>query len=641
MNYFLARWSPRFLFVFSLTLLCAGFFHPRYSGEVFAQPNISAPQNIRTLPPGGQSPRPRDFPRRTIAPAQAGHSIVKGRVVYKDNLKPLKGARVHVFPAYSDSSDSDLSAPPGIVAFTNNSGEFQIPGLAAGKYYVTVGGAGLSSPSGLGMRLPIPISAIPRREDFEGIVPRHDAQFTVDGTNTAEVEIAIVRGGAISGKVMQPNRAPLTDVTVNIISREGTPGAGTMQFTTQTDRHGEYRLENVPPGEYVVAAAVEDKQGSFDIRSRMRGESQMVTYHPAAITVRDATAVRVESGHETTGVNVTLITRNEFSISGTVVRQHDGTPVAGATVVLRNPNAESGGMISPGMRQRSTESDSSGNWSFSGVQEGSYIATALVPTSPLARPTRMRSQAPELGRANGEPSFRGSRPRFLIAQQEVLVSGADLKQLTLMIVGPGSIRGSVSLEDGSALPADFVIFLELVRDGARPERPLPIRVMPDGSFSLNDVQGGDVYVNLALIPGAPYVLKSLTVNGTDPRQSQLRIIEGAETGPLQVVVSASSGQLSGRVVSEKNGEGLSDYTVLLAPVRNELQRFRTSYLTARTAADGTFQLTGEPGEYFVFARQRGDFPAIITEDFVRVEGSRAQRIKLTAGETSRLDVKIP
>jgi len=546
-----------------------------------------------------------------------------------------------VFPANHDSSEPDLSGLQGIVAFTNNSGEFQIAGLAAGKYYVAVGGAGLSSPSGFGMRLPIPVSAIPTREDFEDIVPRHDAQFTVDGTNTAELEVAIVRGGAISGKVLQLNRAPITDVAVNIISRDGSAGVGMVQFSTQTDRHGEYRLENVPPGEYLVAVAIQDKQGNFDIRARMRGESQTVTYHPAAMNLRDAMAVRVESGHETTGVNVTPITRNKFSVSGKVIRNHDATPIVGATVVLRDPNPESGGMISLGMGQRTTQTDAAGNWSFSGVQEGSYIATALVSSSPQARPMRMRGQPSELSGTAREPTFRETRPRFLIAQQEVFVAGADLKQLSLMIVGPGSLRGTVSLDDGAPVPADFLVFLEQVREGARPERPLPVRVLPDGSFNVSDIQGGDVYLNLALIPDSLYVLKSINANGSDPRESPLRIVEGAETGPLHIVVSRRAGGLSGRVVSDKNSEGLSDYVVLLAPVRKELQRFRTAYLTARTRADGTFQLVGEPGEYFLFARQRGDLPAIITEEYVRIEGAKAQRVSLTAGETSRHDIKVP
>ncbi len=45
------------------------------------------------------------------------------------------------------------------------------------------------------MRLPIPMTAIPRAEDYEEIVPKHDAQFTVDGTNPVEIESQGRRSG--------------------------------------------------------------------------------------------------------------------------------------------------------------------------------------------------------------------------------------------------------------------------------------------------------------------------------------------------------------------------------------------------------------------------------------------------------------
>ena len=585
-------------------------------------------------------------PRRSAAPARTGNSTVKGRVVYKDNGQPLKGARVHVFPANNNSDDSDsgpLNGPPGVIAFANNSGEFQVEGLAAGKYFITVEGAGLSLPSGFGMRLPMPMSAIPKREDFEEIIPRHDAQFTVDGNNTAEVEVSIVRGGSISGKVLRPNRAPLAGVAVNIISREGTAGIGIAQFSAETDKNGEYRLENVPPGEYVVAAATEAKGGQFDIRARLRGESRVVTYHPAALSVRDAMAVRVESGRETPGVNVTLVSRSTSSVSGIVVKQQDGTPVADATVVLRNQDSEMGGMIAPGLAQRTTQTDAAGNWSFTNVQEGSYVATALVPTSPLARPMLGPGQVREprgLGPETRE-LIRGPRPRFLMAHKDVVLTGAELKGLVLAIVGPGSIRGSVTTENGTPLPAEFMIFLEMVREGTRPERPLPVRLNPDGSFELSDIQGGNVYVNVALPPDAPFFVKSLAANGSDPRLTPLNVIEGAETGPMQIVISSQSASLAGRVVLDKSGEGLSNYIVLLAPVQREKQRFRTSYLTARTASDGSYSLTGEPGEYYVFARKRDDLPPIVTEEFVRLEAPKAKRVSLSSGEPTRLDLRIP
>jgi len=257
----------------------------------------------------------------------AAQSTVKGRIIYKDNAQPLRGVRVRIFNSNDEADDNPSGR--GLFAFTNDRGEFRITDLAAGKYYVTLEGAGVAMPSGFGMRIPLPLSAIPKPEDFEAIIPKHDAEFTVDGTNTAEIEVRIARGGKISGKVMKANGEPVADVAVNFISREGNVnGPYTSRFTTQTNKNGEYSVDNIPSGEYIVAAATEDKRGNFDMRARLRGESQVITYHPAAITIRDATAVRVDAGRETGSVNVTLVTRNSYAVSGiylTARSSADGT----------------------------------------------------------------------------------------------------------------------------------------------------------------------------------------------------------------------------------------------------------------------------------------------------------------------------
>ena len=579
-----------------------------------------------------------------MAPARVGQSTVRGRVVYKDNSQPLKGVRLRIFEGNSSSERQPDTGPPRapfeINAFTNNAGEFQVENLAAGKYYVTLEGAGLSAPSGFGMRLPIPMSAIPSREDFEEIVPRHDSEFAVDGTNAIEIVIGIVRGGTIAGKVMKSNRAPAAETIVSLVARDGS-GAGPFmsRFSAQTDKDGDYRLENLPPGEYLVAAATEDKRGGYDIRARLRGESQVVTYHPAAIRMGDATSVRVDSGRETNGVNITLVERNTFSVSGTVMKQ-DGSPLAGATVLLRNKDADLGGALAPGLGQRITNTDMEGRWSFSNVMEGSYIATALSPTFTPRPMSRRPGDAPELEPSDREQAFRESRQRFLVAQQEINVAG-EVQGLSLMIAGPGSIRGRVAREDGATLPSDLVIFLDLFREGNRPGLPLPVRVKPDGSFVVNGIQGGDVYLSAALAPGSQYFIKSLTASGDDPRRNPVKIIEGAEAGPLEIIISPGVGTLTGKVVSEQGGQGLSGYVLLLVPVESTRQRFRTAYPTSRTAADGSYSLKGEPGEYFVLARQRDEFPPIITEDFVRSETTKAPRVLLISGEPKQFTVRIP
>ncbi len=566
-------------------------------------------------------------PRPALGPASTGNSSANGRVVYKDNSQPLKGARVRIFAA-NDSGNS-----VGLTAVTNDRGEFRVGNLAAGKYYVSIEGKGIAQPSGFGMKLPIPISAIPRREDFDNIVPRHDAQFTVDGNDTVEVEIKIARGGTITGKVLRPNGAPVANVAVSLVSRGGNSNGPYMsQFSTSTDKDGIYKIENLPEGDYVVGAAIEDKSANFDIRARLRGESQVVTYHPASISIRDAIAVNIAPGRETAGVNVTLVPRSTFAVSGSVMRQRDATPLVGATVLLRNKEADLGGSLVPGMGQRSVRTDAEGRWSFNNVMEGSYIVTALAPTS---RSPRLPGEEPP----DREQAFRESRQRFLVSQQEIVVAGSDVTSVSMAISGPGSIVGRVETDNGAPLPSDLVIFFELVGQANRPGPPMPVRVRPDGSFAVAGIQGGEVNFALALPPNSRYFIKSLSAHGSDLFRVPLRIEEGADAGPVQVVISQEVGLITGRLIAQ-NGQPTDDVVVLLAPVDPAKQRFRTSYLTSRPGADGSFSLTGAPGEYFVFARRRDDLPGIVTEEFVRTAAQNAQRIVLAPGEQKRLELRL-
>lgn len=571
-------------------------------------------------------------PARQVA--VAGQSTVRGRVVFKDNGQPLKGTRVIIFTTDSGPDSERL------FALTNDRGEFHLENLATGKYYLTLEGPGIAMQNGFGIKIPLPMSAIPKREDFEEIIPRHDGEFTVDGANTVDVEVRISRGGTISGKVLKADGAPAPDLSVSFISREGTgSGPYTARFSARTDKDGAYRIENIPEGDYIVAAATEDKSATFDMRARLRGESQIVTYHPAAISVREAMIVRVDSGRESAGVNVTLVARKSFAVSGKVVRQSDGTPIADANVLLRNKESESGGALVPGMGQRTTRSDSEGRWSFSNVMEGAYVVSALAPNS---RPEHLSiGPVPELrdgAPMDREQAFRESRQRFLVTQDDVDVAGADVSGLLMAISGPGSVVGQVEADHG-ALPPNLVIFLEVISKATRPGPPLPVRVRPDGSFVFSGIQGGDVYLSAASPPDSKYFVKSMTANGESLQRVSLKIVEGAETGPVRVLISQGAGVLSGRVISD-TGEGLSNLVVLLAPAEAEKQRFRTAYLTTRTAPDGRYSVSGAPGEYFLFARRREELPAIVTEEFVRSQAGNAKRVILTSGENARMDVRM-
>lgn len=98
--------------------------------------------------------------------------------------------------------------------------------------------------------------------------------------------------------------------------------------------------------------------------------------------------------------------------------------------------------------------------------------------------------------------------------------------------------------------------------------------------------------------------------------------------------------MTGRVLSATGNQGMSNIVVLLAPVATDQQRFRTAYLSTRTTTDGAFSISGPPGEYFIFARQREDLPALVSEEFVRIAAPSATRVLLISGETKRLDLRV-
>jgi hypothetical protein len=272
------------------------------------------------------------------------------------------------------------------------------------------------------------------------------------------------------------------------------------------------------------------------------------------------------------------------------------------------------------------------------VIEGQYVVAALAPNNPAGPvfngPPALRNGQP----VDREQAFRESRQRFLVTQEEVLVSGADVSGLALSISGPGSIAGRVEAEDG-ALPSNLVVFLELLGKGARPGPPLPVRVRPDGTFKVAGIQGGEVYLSVALPPDSSYFVRSLTANGDDLRRVPIKVIEGAEAGPVTVVISAGVGTLTGRVLSEKTGEGSGNLVVLLAPVEPEKQRFRTAFLTARTDSSGRYSVTGAPGEYFILARPREALPAIVSEEFVKSLSPKANRVVIVASQSTQMDLR--
>ena len=246
-------------------------------------------------------------------------------------------------------------------------------------------------------------------------------------------------------------------------------------------------------------------------------------------------------------------------------------------------------------------------------------------TSP---PPQSRSQS--IGQPTGQSSVKG---RVFYKDNAQPLKGTRVRIFT------SSDVGLVETDNGTPLPAGLVIFLELISKGNRPGPPLPVRVKPDGTFNASNIQGGETYVTVVLQPDSNYFVKSIDVNGDDPQRTPLKIAESTDAGPFRVIISQGVGTVTGRVLSENGAQAASNIVVLLAPVESAKQRFRTAYLSTRTGPDGAFSISGNPGEYVVFARQRDDLPPIMSEEFVRSASARVPHVTLTAGAQKQIEVR--
>jgi hypothetical protein len=72
---------------------------------------------------------------------------------------------------------------------------------------------------------------------------------------------------------------------------------------------------------------------------------------------------------------------------------------------------------------------------------------------------------------------------------------------------------------------------------------------------------------------------------------------------------------------------------------SQKQRFRTTYLTARTDANGRYSVSGALGEYFVFARRREELPPIVSQEFVKSQAANAKRVVIVSDQSNRMDLR--
>lgn len=394
------------------------------------------------------------------------------------------------------------------------------------------------------------------------------------------VTIRMVKGGVISGRVLDIRGEPL--VNIRVFPRKIREEAGTrtildtdaFRYFPMTDDRGYYRIFGLPAGTYLVYATIQN--APFTYYPALRGP----TYHPSS-TREGATEITLQAGQEVSGVDIRERTETGIRVSGRVIADADAFQ-GRESVAVNLVNRIDGRSEGTAFAQRS------GEFEMNGVFDGDYEIFAS----------------------------QYSREQNLLASpaQRISIRGADLTGLNLPMKRLGSIEGRVVIETSTPSrkcnPA--VTFnreeIMLRATAMQPAReylqvlgafPLWMRtgntVDDKGAFALRTLPPG-TYFPIADLPDESWYVKSIERGkNAPPISAGIPLKLGETISDVSLTIAEGGTSLAGRVESKKK------MRVYLFPAAASNDLLRHAEMT--TNADGGFQFNHlAPGKYLLLAK---------------------------------------
>src|SRR5262249_55464171 len=298
-------------------------------------------------------------PQRDNRPRTAS---ISGRVMVAG--KPAVNAAVTI--TETDLKSDGVVAPAGLdnripfsaKARTDGDGRYLVTGLTEGRYVVS---AVLKAFIGTD-----------RSAD-----PTLSRTVTLDeGEAREKVDFALIRGGVMTGKVMDDEGAPLIAKRVRLytVDEQGQKRdyqGPFMYEMSETDDRGVYRIYGLPPGRYIISAGGE---GGGD---PLRGGSGKFarTYHPDTTDEKQAGIIEVKEGSEVADVDIRFgNARKTYEAEGRVVDKETGKPVPRIYISCRSKpekDAPNSGFST------TTIADGQGNFRIPGLTAGRYQAMIM------------------------------------------------------------------------------------------------------------------------------------------------------------------------------------------------------------------------------------------------------------------------
>jgi protocatechuate 3,4-dioxygenase beta subunit len=513
---------------------------------------LSAPLPAQPLPGRGERP---------VSPSKR-EGVITGRVVI-DGGQPASDA---VIEASAIAAGMFLGTHR---TESDDHGHFKLVGLKPGVYQI--------------------------RASLPGYVSlRNDSDLQLHRTGE-NVEISLVRGGVLTGRVTDAHGVPLEVVSVNLFrvrDLEGrdistnplSPGGKVQQCLT--DDRGIYRAYGLPPGVYLISVT------DVPIPSINNGSipHDSPTYYPS-VRREAATAVTLRSGEEVTGIDIRHRGEKGHRITGAISRYSDVDLVAAFNVPAVFLANEASKEIEAG-----TYVMGSGSFGFYGVPDGVY---------------ELRAQ--------------GTSGSLFSARNKITVKGTDIDDLDLRLFKAGSISGRVVVESPKSIARcgqqdrphveEFFLRMRKIDAMGRDWREHLIAVNEKGDF-VKSLEDGE-YRIIPDLPGDNWYVKAITRTTEETSNKPLDIARdgisvklGESLTGIEATVTEGAAGLRGRVATASEipaGEKTaspSRWRVHLVPAEEAAAEDVLRYAETVARSDGTFELKRlAPGRYFLLVRQ--------------------------------------
>ncbi|HKV41515.1 MAG TPA: carboxypeptidase-like regulatory domain-containing protein [Blastocatellia bacterium] len=458
---------------------------------------------------------------------QNGSASISGKVTVDGKGGP--GIVVVLTATISDPNramDAMFNGVSSAKVVTDSEGTYRFDGVTAGQYYVNAFAPAYVQEAG----------------KTNGLL------VVADGDHIEGLDVALKRGGVITGTVLRPDGRPAIGVQIQReqITETGAAPAFESGAVNQisigpadmvlTDDRGVYRMYGLPSGKFRVKTAGTQLRPGLAIVENL----EQSFYYPGVVDPSAAASVQVKAGAETTGIDIKLGAPPPSYEADGKLTDDAGNPVPN---VLINPEVvaptESNLDTSPGypVEGSGAYTNSAGQFKLKGLRSGKYRAT------------------PSLG-VDNERQLYGDAVDFEI--KDASVSGLELK------AHKGSTLSGIVVVEGTDDPQVIETLSQqnvFCAEAPGSSGGATTHVGADGSFMFKGLAPGEVIVGLGSTFGlTPFRTARVELNGA-PVKRGIDIQEGQPVSGVRIVVVYANCAITGDVAITAGklspGEGLS------------------------------------------------------------------------------------